>query len=596
MHMRTRTQPPPPDPLIGKTILSFRIEEKLAEGGMGAVYLARHEELTNTLKVIKLLLPGYAKDPVIRQRFRREAEAASLLKHDKILSVDNFGTLEDGQLFMMVPFLEGEPLDAYLHKRGGRLAPHRALHLVVQICDALDYAHARGVIHRDLKPGNVFMVSTSSYQPKLLDFGIAKLTGAPALGPRTQSGAAIGTPGYMAVEQYEHADEVTPAADVYSLAVMIWEIVTGRRPWDHPDHAVIYFLQRTVDPERPPIDVMPADWTEALLRALSVDPGARPSARELAVALASALPAVGRVPSGAEILTALAPHFVRKAAPDDDTVRNASHVDRIGPLLWPPRETEPGGLEEAAHTSAQAAVDTRAPAVQAQPIRPTGDDPPPAALRAMQTTTLSAATGVTSLMTGRPGRWKLALAAIGTAGLATLATGALATHAMTDTPSSLISKPGGAGEPSQGAKSNAVRQAPQAAPATPSQAVATPSVTPATTSARPSAIQEPARRVSAAAREPTSAAHIATLKPVRASQPELGSPHTRTMSTRGRGHGADQASRPRESAPAPHAPAQARAAAKDGPTAKPVEPLRTDTRRPRRPLLANPDDVVGPEM
>jgi serine/threonine-protein kinase len=350
--MRTRIQPPPPDPLIGKAILSFRIEEKLAEGGMGVVYLARHKELANTLKVIKVLLPAYAGDPMIRRRFRREAEAASLLKHDKILGVDNFGTLEDGQLFMMVPFLDGEPLDVYLHKRGGRLAPHRALHLIVQICDALDHAHARGVIHRDLKPGNIFIVSTSDnpYLPKLLDFGIAKMIGTQEAGPRTRSGVAIGTTGYMAVEQYEHADEVAAAADVYSLATMIWELVTGRRPWEHTDQALLYFQQRTVIPDRPPIDVMPADWADVLLRALSVDPSARPSARELAVALASALPAVGRVPSGAEILAALAPHFVRKAAPDDDTVRNASDVDRIGPLLWPPRETEPSGLKEPAHT------------------------------------------------------------------------------------------------------------------------------------------------------------------------------------------------------------------------------------------------------
>jgi serine/threonine-protein kinase len=252
---------------------------------------------------------------MIRRRFRREAEAASLLKHDKILGVDNFGTLEDGQLFMMVPFLDGEPLDVYLHKRGGRLAPHRALHLIVQICDALDHAHARGVIHRDLKPGNIFIVSTSDnpYLPKQLDFGIAKMIGTQEAGPRTRSGVAIGTPGYMAVEQYEHADEVTAAADVYSLATMIWELVTGRRPWEHADHALLYFQQRTVMPDRPPIDVMPADWADVLLRALSVDPSARPSARELAVALASALPADGRVPSGAEILAALAPHFVRRS-------------------------------------------------------------------------------------------------------------------------------------------------------------------------------------------------------------------------------------------------------------------------------------------
>jgi serine/threonine protein kinase len=155
----------------------------------------------------------------------------------------------------------------------------------------------------------------------------------------------MGTPGYMAVEQYERADEVTHLADVYSLAVMSWRIVTGRPPWPPSDPAVLRHLQRTQVPERPSTDIMPAKWADLLLAAMSVDPSARPqSVRELATALASALPAIGRLPSGAEILASMAPHFVRKAAPNVETVRNASDVDRIGPLLWSPgtaREAPP---------------------------------------------------------------------------------------------------------------------------------------------------------------------------------------------------------------------------------------------------------------
>src|SRR5690606_30828440 len=102
-HMRKRTQDPAPDPMIGRTIHEFRIEKKLAEGGMGVVYLARHRLMTSTLKVIKVLLPEYARNPVLHQRFHREAEAASKLKHENILGIDNFGTLDDGQPFIMVP-------------------------------------------------------------------------------------------------------------------------------------------------------------------------------------------------------------------------------------------------------------------------------------------------------------------------------------------------------------------------------------------------------------------------------------------------------------------------------------------------------------
>ncbi len=105
--------------------------------------------LPDMRKVIKVLLPVYAANPLICQRFHREAEAASKLRHDCILGIDNFGTLDDGQLFIMSPYLEGQSLDSYLRGRGGRLAPHRALHLIVQLCDALDHAHGNGIIHRD---------------------------------------------------------------------------------------------------------------------------------------------------------------------------------------------------------------------------------------------------------------------------------------------------------------------------------------------------------------------------------------------------------------------------------------------------------------
>ncbi len=138
----------------------------------------------------------------------------------------------------------------------------------------------------------------------------------------TSSGTALGTPAYMAVEQYEHADEATHLSDVYSLAIMTWEMVTGRLPWQHPDRSVLYHHQRTVVPERPPESEMPVRWADVLLAALSVEPSMRPqSVRELAMALASALPAEGRIPSGAEILAGLVPRFLRNAAPGDETVR-----------------------------------------------------------------------------------------------------------------------------------------------------------------------------------------------------------------------------------------------------------------------------------
>lgn len=433
--MRIRTHIPDPDPMIGRTIHEFRLVAKLAEGGMGAVYLARHVELPK-LKVIKLLLPKYAATPALRQRFRREAKAASRLDHDCILGIDTLGALDDGQLFIMVPYLRGQPLDAYLRSHGGRLAPHRALHLIVQLCDALDHAHERGIIHRDLKPGNVFLVETNSNPcaVKLLDLGIAKVIGEQSEGPQTHSGMAMGTPSYMAVEQYEHADKATHLADIYSLAIMIWEMVTGRLPWQHSDPAVLYHLQRTVIPERPPESVMPPKWTEILLAALSVDPDARPqSARELVGALASVLPAVGLVPSGAEILANLAPRFAKKASPNDETVRNASDVDRIGPLLWSPG-TAPEAPRRLPLLDVHAVPDgAEAVPVSAIAAAPEVNSPAEAAPAEMLPTTLSAATGVTTRSGERRyPRWKLAMITIGTAAVAAVATGSIARNMSSD--------------------------------------------------------------------------------------------------------------------------------------------------------------------
>jgi serine/threonine protein kinase len=403
------------DPMIGRMILDYQIIAKLAEGGMGAVYVARHQHLEDTKKVIKVLLPEYAQNPMIRQRFEREAKAVSRLKHDNILGIDGFGMLDDGQLFLRIPFLDGQPLDAYLRARGGRIAEHRALHILIQLCDALDHAHAMGIIHRDLKPQNVFVVRTNQNWAaiKLLDFGIAKVIGEEDLSIATKSGIAIGTPSYMAVEQYEHADKATHLADVYSLAVMIWEMVTGELPWRHHDQAVLYFQQKTVIPERPPASKMSPAWTDVLLAALSAGPAARPqSVRELALALASATPAIGRVPSGAEILSSLAPHFVHNALPSDETVRNASDVDRLGPLLWPTHETGPGAARALPplHVATSSERYAGTPAMAA-----TANERPPARPPALAPqTTLGAASGVTSEPSPRPtAGWKVAIAAIG---------------------------------------------------------------------------------------------------------------------------------------------------------------------------------------
>ena len=551
--MRTRTHTPVPDPMLGRTVLEFRIEKKLAEGGMGAVYLARHVLLRSTLKVIKVLLPEYAENGVIRLRFHREAEAASKLKHDSILGIDNFGALDNGQLFIMIPYLEGQALDVYLRARDGRLAPHRALHLVVQLCDALDHSHALGIVHRDLKPGNVFVVATNTnpYALKLLDFGIAKILGNQDSGPKTHSGVAIGTPSYMAVEQYEHADEVTHLADVYSLAIMIWEMVTGRLPWQHPDPALLYYQQRTVIPSRPPASEMPPEWANILLAALSVEPAARPqSTRELAITLASALPAVGRVPSGAEILAGLAPHFMRKAAPGDETVRNAADVDRIAPLLWPPRETAPDPVHELPRSNADAAPDAGMPALAPEVNVLAG------AAFSANATTLSVATGVMARTSGRRfARWKLALAATVTIVLVALMTGWLAARGSSERASVL--------RPASPPSAEMPISSPNVIPAPPSRTVVEPALGSASGPPPPQPSEpQPTKADSIRPEGPRS-----TLPSVKAPAPAASAPATPVMhQSAGRGS-----------------------------ATKPSGNTGTGVRRPVHSNKIDPDDISGPE-
>lgn len=150
---------------------------------------------------------------MLRERFEREALVVSRLRHDHIITIDDYGHLPDGQLFLMMPFLEGRPLDAYL-AQVRTFTEHRALHIAVQICSALHYMHELGIVHRDIKPSNIFIGQTNDnpYHVTLIDLGIAK-----SLMDRdgvTHLGATMGTPVYMAVEQYENAGDVTPPLSV----------------------------------------------------------------------------------------------------------------------------------------------------------------------------------------------------------------------------------------------------------------------------------------------------------------------------------------------------------------------------------------------
>jgi serine/threonine protein kinase len=211
----------------------YRIDSLLGAGGMGAVYLARHEVLLRSFAV-KVLRRDLADDPRIARRFQREARAASRVQHPNIVYISDFGTTEDGSLFLVMEYIPGHDLRQEL-RQALTFAPPRALHVLVQLADALECAHKAGVVHRDLKPENLIL-SEHRGKPdhlKVLDFGMAKILETPSMAPGVQitgRGEVHGTPEYMSPEQVE-GREVGPTSDIYSLGVVAYELLTGVPPY-----------------------------------------------------------------------------------------------------------------------------------------------------------------------------------------------------------------------------------------------------------------------------------------------------------------------------------------------------------------------------
>lgn len=319
--------------MIGTKIGFYEIVQQIGQGGMGAVYLAEHSRIGNR-KVVKVLLPEFSQNPQVVRRFENEARAAARLNHRNIIKIDDFGLLPNGQWYILMPFLEGSALDAFLASHG-KLSIHQALHILCQICAALDAAHSAGVVHRDLKPANIFLTQAGD-NPQLallLDFGIAKVRDG-ADGPETQTGAVFGTPAYMAVEQFEDASRADARSDLFALGVIAYQMVTGLLPFGAAAGAILYNKQITSRPARP--TGIPFEWAEILLRTLAVRPQDRPeSARIFAIALASVTPEEPPFErSGAEILASVAREFVTNASAEEATVKHHASTERATPILW----------------------------------------------------------------------------------------------------------------------------------------------------------------------------------------------------------------------------------------------------------------------
>jgi serine/threonine-protein kinase len=278
----------------------YRLEGRLGSGGMSTVHLAFDERLER-LVAVKLLAEHLADDPAFVSRFQREALAAARLIHENVVQVFDSGLDEHtDQHFIVMEYIEGQSGAEILRARGW-LPVEETLPIVLACCAGLDYAHRKGVVHRDVKPGNI--LRGNDHRVKLADFGIAKATEQSSI---TQVGSVLGTAAYLAPEQ-AHGEEAGPAADIYALGVVAYQILSGRLPFEGKSLTELAIKQQETRPA--PLDTLVAGITPELALAVDValrlDPQLRyPTAIDMGRALADGANGI-RPGSGAAIVPPL---------------------------------------------------------------------------------------------------------------------------------------------------------------------------------------------------------------------------------------------------------------------------------------------------
>ncbi len=283
-----------PDPYVGKEILDgqFRVLERIGAGGMGSVYKA-HQPSMDRLVAVKILHAKFTSRKDLASRFRREARAMSHLTHPNTVKVYLFGQLADNACYIVMEHLEGRNL-GQLVRQDGPMPAARAIAVLIQACGALEEAHQKGIIHRDLKPENIFLCKQGGIEDyvKVLDFGLAKVTEreiAPGSLILTQEGMVFGTPEFMSPEQAQ-GKALDPRSDVYSLAVILYELVTTKLPFDarSPMEFITLHVHAAPIPAstRAPDLTFPPGFDAVLLKAMAKRPEDRfQSAAEFAAAL-----------------------------------------------------------------------------------------------------------------------------------------------------------------------------------------------------------------------------------------------------------------------------------------------------------------------
>jgi serine/threonine-protein kinase len=403
------------DLLVGK----YRVEQVLGVGGMGVVVAAHHLHLDERV-AIKFLLPEVARqggEPVAR--FMREGRAAAKIRSEHVGRVTDVGALDDGTPFLVMEYLEGSDL-AKLLEASGPLAVDDALDYVLQACEALAEAHAIGIVHRDLKPANLFLVRRADGSPciKVLDFGISKMREAGGLrGEMTRTHATLGSPLYMSPEQLVSTGDVDARADLWSLGVILFELLTGKLPYE--------------------AETMPQLVAQVLQNAPARLRTLRP---DLSVELDAAVmrclqPATMRFQNIAELAEALAPFAPQRAH---------ISIQRVTRVFGAPAglaQTEPASTERASRPGSMPDASPHARTVSAPETGLAVADTPPRVLA--QSGSLSVSTN--RVIAGRP---RLGLVAISAVGLLVVAGGVVLVMSRGQSPVAASGAPSAAPAPS----------------------------------------------------------------------------------------------------------------------------------------------------